>query len=222
MFDCQHFAAATPIVKARLPWPMRGGAMQNQEIIGWLGAAINGVGFAIYLRALFLSGSSTALGWLLATLVVTTSAFSQFHVTHSVALSASFVVRAFCCATAFALSLRNWQPVRKVDVLTVAVAVGVVTFAHLVPSWALACLAAYYLLSNSLFLRALRYGSHEPVLPWLIWCVGAIVQVASLVVAKASLESYVLPCVNLFCWGSVVVQIYRKPRPEPLLSVMPV
>ena len=180
--------------------------------LGYLAAIANITGFVLYLRAIHNTGSSSAVGWFLSAVLALSAAIAQFTVSGSFAGSASYFFGAACCASVFLFSAKRGLSVVRADKVTAALALVVALLAFSFPAVSIYFLCCYYLLTYSVFFRAIAAGTKEPVHPWLIWCASAVLQLLSLRLSDASAQSYILPLTNLTCWSGVALLAVRSHR----------
>lgn len=179
--------------------------------IGLIAAFLNVLGFVLYFRAMRKSSSTSSVAWFLSTVIAASAAVSQFTVS-GFASSANYIFGAICCASVFIMSIKKKAVVSDVKKKTVFVAILVAILSILAPNWSIYCLCLYYIISYSLFLQAIIAGSNEPVIPWLVWCSGAIMQITAIAMTNANVQAYVLPITNLICWSAVFYMALRKYR----------
>ena len=164
----------------------------------------------MYFHAMRHTSTTSVMGWFLSAVLAFSAAVAQFAVSGSFVSSASYFFGAVCCASVFLYSTRSGLFVVRADKLTAAVAMVIAALAFLLPAWSIYLLCAYYLLTYSVFFRAIVAGSKEPVHPWLIWCASAILQIIGLALSAVPAQSYILPLTNLACWSGVAVLVLVK------------
>ena len=189
-----------------------------QIIFGWLAAIANIAGFAMYFHAMRNTSSTSTMGWFLSAVLALSAAVAQFTVSESFAGSASYFFGAACCAGIFLFSTKSGLSIVRADKLTAVVALVIAVLAFLLPAWSIYLLCAYYLLTYSVFFRAIAAGTQEPVHPWLVWCTSAILQLMGLALNAVPVQSYILPLTNLLCWSGVVVLVTVARRSTALAS----
>lgn len=183
-----------------------------ESSLGYLAAIANITGFVLYLRAMHNAGSSSAVGWFLSAVLALSAAVAQFTVSGSFAGSASYFFGAACCASVFLFSAKRGLSVVRADKLTAAVALVVALLAFSFPAVSIYFLCCYYLLTYSVFSRAILAGAKEPLHPWLTWCVSAVLQLLSLMLSDASVQAHILPLTNLACWSAVAFLVVHSKR----------
>lgn len=177
------------------------------EQLGWAAAGLNILGFTTYFLAIREKCTTSCVGWFLSAVIAVSSAFSQLSVS-TFANSAAYFFGALCCVVALRLSYAKSPAVTSADKLTGFVALVVALLSFSLPQISLYSISLYYLLLYSVFLRAIGNGAVEPILPWLIWSAGAILQLLSIQASGAGLHAFVLPATNLLCWTSVATMAY--------------
>ena len=172
----------------------------------------------MYFHAMRHTSTTSVMGWFLSAVLAFSAAVAQLTVSGSFAGSASYFFGAACCASVFLFSAKRGLSVVRADKLTAVVALVVAVLAFLLPAWSIYLLCAYYLLTYSVFFRAIAAGTKEPVHPWLVWCTSAILQLMGLALNAVPAQSYILPLTNLLCWSGVVVLVTVARRSTAVAS----